>query len=328
MFGLYDVVNSQYILSRVSAEDIFRFYGLDPSLNGKFSSPFRRDSDPSASFFYYGNVCLLKDFGSGKTYNCITFVAALFQISFAGALNKIASDMKLAQVPQNREYKPLAPGEKPIKRNKEFQVLARPFQADDYAFWKSFGIHKQQLIKFRVFAVKKAWCEDKPVYNWRLNDPCYAYVSDSDYKLYFPSEERKISKRPRFMGALGKFQGYEQLPEKGDVLVLTKSYKDVMLFDRFDIPSLAMNSESAVLEQEDYDDLHSRFPLIVSLYDFDYAGIKGAAKLKRTYGIKAYFFTSGRFKTRDYQAKDLTDFYKLKGEAVVARLLETFKQSV
>jgi len=109
-------------------------------------------------------------------------------------------------------------------------------------------------------------------------------------------------------------QGYDQLPEKGTLLIVTKSLKDVMLFYEFGIPAIAPASESVILSVEQHKELSQRFTKIVTLYDFDLTGVRSANKMRKEFNLPALFLTNGRFGTVDYTAKDPTDLVKKKGK--------------
>jgi hypothetical protein len=98
--------------------------------------------------------------------------------------------------------------------------------------------------------------------------------------------------------------------------------KDVMVLDLFGVPAISMQSESTTPYPEIIDELRSRFDRIISLYDFDYAGVVNALKLKRLYGISPCFLTNGRFGTRDYGAKDISDYIREVGLERTGLLLQ------
>jgi len=326
MYGLYDTVDKDYILSRVTPEEVFTFYGFAPKEGKKYRSPFRKDSVPSLSFHLHsdGELCI-KDFGNGYYGDFVSFVSKLYNITYGKAVQKIAHDMNLAQLPASEATK--VTGKEAFRRPSSgavFGVVPRAFSESEYSYWRQFGIGVAQLKKFRIFVIDKLWINNRCYYTYKQNDPAFAYkFENSEYKIYFPLRDDN-----RFLGNFKGLQGHSLLPEQGDFLCITKSYKDVMLFDRLGVPSVAPSAEMNYIPDEIIEDYKKRFGFVCSLYDFDYAGIVGANRLKKRHHIPAYFFTTGRFGTIPFKQKDLSDFYKHNGPERTEFIINTFKQSV
>ena len=79
--------------------------------------------------------------------------------------------------------------------------------------------------------------------------------------------------------------------------------KDVMCLHEFGFNALAPNSENIIITKAQYNRLDVRFTNKFCLFDNDLAGVKGAKKYKREFGIKCIFIK------RKY-AKDMSDLYK------------------
>lgn len=328
-YELYDTVDKEYILQRVSPEQVFSFYGYPPKIGRKYKSPFRKEDNASLAFHTHsstGELCI-KDFGNNFYGDFVQFVGKLFDLGFGEAVNKIAKDMNLATVPPTSAVRRIETYRKEKSpTGTKLYVKPRPFTQRDYNYWQQYGILREQLIKFKVFAVQELWINKLCRYTFKEDDPGYAYKFKDEYKIYFPF--RKGLDKDSFLGNFTGLQGYDLLPEKGEMLCITKSYKDVMLFDRFKIPAIAPSAETNYIPDEKIIELKSRFDFVCSLYDFDYAGVTGANRLKRQHKIPAYFFTDGRFKSIPFKSKDLTDFYKDTNHARVEHILTTFKQSL
>lgn len=108
-------------------------------------------------------------------------------------------------------------------------------------------------------------------------------------------------------------EGLEQLPEEGDLLIITKALKEVMFFKHhFDISSIS-HHESYMIEQSIINDLKKRFTTIVTYFDNDETGIKIGNKYKEEYAIQPHLFR---------WAKNITDGYEIDKDLT----LNTFKQ--
>jgi DNA primase len=110
-------------------------------------------------------------------------------------------------------------------------------------------------------------------------------------------------------------QGAKQLPEGGDLLVITKSMKDVMCLYSLGITALAPNSENLFLTQNQYDKLKKRFKTIILFYDNDLPGIHNMNKFRKQFDIKCIWIP------RKYGAKDISDFYKMYGREKTIELV-------
>ena len=99
-------------------------------------------------------------------------------------------------------------------------------------------------------------------------------------------------------------QGWEQLPESGDLLIITKSYKDVMLLYEYNIPAIAPNGEYVIISEEVINSLKKRFKNIFILFDNDLAGVKNSHKYKKAYNDIPIIFLKRKY------SKDISDFYK------------------
>jgi DNA primase len=155
------------------------------------------------------------------------------------------------------------------------------------------------------------WLNGTIIYKYRDTDPAYSYYFGNGlYKIYFPFRKEK-----RFITNTnsGILQGFDQLPETYDFLIITKALKDVMCLNSLGVPAVAPQAEGNIIPKELIQLLKPRFNNIYSLLDFDYAGIKSANRLRREENIEALFLTNGRFNTLNYGAKDPAEYLKING---------------
>ena len=127
---------------------------------------------------------------------------------------------------------------------------------------------------------------------------------EEKWKIYFP-----LKKEYRFLNNLSKkvLQGYHQLPKTGDLLVITKSMKDVVAMYGFGIAAVSPNSETLFIEDKKLEEFKQRFKHILVLYDNDRAGLFNMAKIRKIHPELNYFYLPW------YLAKDFTDSIKLVG---------------
>src|SRR5690606_31887571 len=121
------------------------------------------------------------------------------------------------------------------KEAKIIQVKRQPWTEKDKEYWRSFYLNGRILKKYNVASCEKVWLNDDIIYSYNSNDPAFVYYfGQGDYKIYFPNK-----KEYRFIGNTTHMKGLEQLQEKGEILIITKSLKDVMVLDIFNIPAVA-----------------------------------------------------------------------------------------
>ena len=60
---------------------------------------------------------------------------------------------------------------------------------------------------------------------------------------------------------------------------------------------------------------------IFVLLDFDLTGIRMANKIRKEYPVVVLFLTNGRFGTKDYGAKDISDYIKIHGRYKAHQLI-------
>jgi len=100
-------------------------------------------------------------------------------------------------------------------------------------------------------------------------------------------------------------QGAKQLPKEGELVVITKSLKDVMSLYEFGITAIAPNSENLFLTENQYIKLSNKFKEIYLLYDRDLPGVKAANKIRKQFkNIQVLLMP---------KVKDFTDYVKKYG---------------
>jgi hypothetical protein len=327
MYGSRRYASAAALSKKYSDEQIFSFYlGKSIEYGVQMLSPFRQEKKPSCHFFKDRNGrSLFVDFGEDKSFSPIDYVMRLYHLNYSEAVNRIWADMSKAKVPERvdlGEESEAIP--KSYSSRKSIAVLSMDMTEVDLAFWAEFGVSSETLEFFNIFRVEMAWLDERLIYRYSASDPCYAYLLGRyKYKLYYPLRGLVSGDtRPRFItNAPEVIQGYAQLPESGKLLVITKSMKDAALLKEYGIPAIAPQAEGYEIPPEVMIELKLRFYHVISLYDFDLAGVRGAQYFRKTYQVPAFFLTNGRFNSKNYSAKDLTDFRKRLGEEATKALI-------
>lgn len=323
----YSNIKREDILAKVSEEMIFEHYGV-PIKKGLFCSKLRNDNHPTVSLYRSRNGSLLyKDFGSDFCGDCFVFVAALFKVSYQEALKIIANDFniinnsKLQVHPAEIKYTGTKFSE---SKETEIQVEIRDFKDYELRWWARYGITEKTLKKFNVFSCKNIWLNSNVFHYEKDNQLVFGYYGGirsniERWRIYYPRQ--KVYK---FIGNWKSImlQGAHQLPKQGgDYLVITKSLKDVMVLYELGIPAIAPCSEHIFMTDKQYEKLCDKFNHIICCYDNDLPGIQGLNKIHKSHPeLKVCFIP------RKYNAKDISDFYKLYGKDKTLELINKAKE--
>lgn len=304
-------LSTHYILSKVSEEDIFEKYVCRVEYDQLIRNPMRKDNDPTARFYINSkNRLIFHDFNGFFHGDCFAAVQKIYNLGFTETLYKIAGDFKILD--NNTKYKRVNNNiERKQKTPSKISIKIQEWTETDKKYWKSYYLNSKILDKYKVFSVSKVWLNDNLNYTYQDSDPAYAYYfGNGFYKIYFPfrNEYRFLTNCNNYI-----IQGYEQLPEKYDFLIITKSLKDVLVADLLNIPSIAPQAESNSLPEDIINILKKRFPIILSNYDFDYTGIKFANKVRKTFNIQPVFLTNGKLGTIDFGSKDIAEYIQKNG---------------
>ena len=174
----------------------------------------------------------------------------------------------------------------------------------DKNFWKSFGIKKSTLERFNVFPVSHVFYNGNAVKSAKY---AYVYAEQKDdeltYKIYQPFEDKL--KKWINNANYSVHQGYTQLPKSGELLIITKSLKDVMsLHDIIGVPAIGLQSESVMMKDSVMNEYKSRFKKVVCLFDNDDAGMKLSKEFSKRYNVPHFFVLPIK------NSKDFSDFVK------------------
>lgn len=336
MYGINPPLTRDFILSKITEEDIFTKYLCPVDMKHKVCSPLRTDRTPTCDFMYGRNGSLLFVDRSGHFFgDCFEVVKYRFNCGFFQALQIIAKDFNLFNNGntniRNIDRSNSQNSEGSNKRQKEKSIISVKRQLwtlRDVDYWKSFHLNSKILNKYEVSSCQIVWLNNEINYIYSEKDPAYVYhFGNGEYKIYFPFRENY-----RFLMNTVAVQGLSQLPEKGTHLIITKSLKDIMVFNLLGIPAIAPQAESIMIESELMDDLKKRFDVIYTMFDFDKTGCRTAFKMWRTYGIPYLFLTDGKYKgqkTVDYKAKDMSDYIRTYGlEATKELIINTYNKII
>ena len=236
-------------------------------------------------------------------------------------LDILKKEGKITEETYKTEVKP-----KPIVKTKNLQlgIKQRKWKAYDYAYWLQFGIDSETLKKYHVVPIEYFFINISP---FKADKHAYAFIERKDgketYKIYQP-----YSKRFKWLNNhdASIWQGWDQLPDKGPKLIITKSLKDVMsIVSVTGIPAVSLQSETTMPKEHIIDELASRFERIWVLYDNDFDKDVNIGR-KQGQKIADEFYLMQIEIPVLYSSKDFSDLVKNENQEIAKLTLEHIMQ--
>lgn len=304
-------ITLDWILSRVSEYDIYAAYIGNFKVGMIYNSPLRKDKTPSFGCFYSRKTkqLLFKDHGTGQCGNIIKFIELYTGITnYSDILKDIVERLKITNDTQLVSSKQYIPSTETV-----IGVVRQEFTETDINYWKQFNITVETLRKFGVSSIKYYLCNGIVKSIYKEDNPMYAYKVYNHFKIYKPLADKYTKWRNNLTEL--DIQGFKQLPKTGDILIITKSMKDVMCLYEMGIPAISPSSESTFMPDKILEQLKKRFKRIIILFDRDEAGVKYLRKISLKTGLE------GMLVHKKFKAKDISDAIKANGFEKVKKWL-------
>lgn len=285
------------LLKRVSEYDIYAHYMGEFKLGNVYNSPIRKDKNPSFSVFVSrkSGKLLYRDFATGDSGDVINFVSAITGVTnFNDILIRISEDLQL----KTKKYAKRTMNYT-SEKNTNIGVVRQVFTEKDKKYWKQYNISMATLNKYNVSSIKYYLCNGEVKGIYSEDNPMFAYKVYDKFKIYRPLANKYAKWRTNLSDA--DIQGYEQLPKTGDLLIITKSLKDVMVLYEMGISAIAASSESTFIPDIALEALSKRFKTILVCYDRDVPGVQSVRKIKRKTGLNSFLVH------KKFKAKDISD---------------------
>lgn len=301
-------ITKEEILERIPQESIFEHYlSITPKPGVLYRSTLRDDKNPTCSFKWIRGKLLFRDWAEDKPMDCFSVVQRVCKCNFYQAVNTIAKDFKLRNGKSHKlaDYKSIFK-RKPEKHTEKSSIRAKrqEFTNVDLEYLYLHGISSRTWRFFAVSSVSDVWVNGKHIYHYKDSDPAFVYhFGKYEYKIYFYKRDKM-----RFVCNTNAIQGYHQLPSRGEILIMTKSLKDVAVLREAGYYAVAPQSENTPFPGLYMGHLRTKWKYLYTLYDFDRTGVKAAKRDRKLYGAYPLFLTNGRFRTKNYQAKDPAEF--------------------
>lgn len=220
-----------------------------------------------------------------------------------------------------------------IKQSKPIiELVTRGWTKQDRDIWTKWKIGINWLDTHFVVPIDQYYinrfCQPEPKYTYRNNDPAYGYILGLDQngiyniEIYHPLRDRSKGE-VKFITNTSCIAGLLSLNKDNyDIIIITKSYKDNLAISNWikryplrgkwaqsEIGVINVSSESYNLKQNEYEYLKSKLKtdgLLISFYDYDLTGVRGAKKLYKKYNIPYILIPNGKG-LDNYGAKDFSD---------------------
>lgn len=298
------------ILSLVSEQEIIEaFLGYKINFREPILSPFREERSPSFTFKKIGDKVIFRDWGNGLYGDAFTLVQKLHgSCSFNEVLYLINQKLNLQltdiAIDIDRNPKSVMKESQQERSFKAISIDKQIYTLTDYKYWKQFGIPLSLLQQYKVVSCRNAWCDGILIATYTSLNPVYAYIfKDQDvlrYKIYRPFAEKKYK---WFCNITPNcIEGYDNLDWHGDVVILTKSMKDVMSLRILGYNAFSLHGESNEYPNDLHEKILKRFNHVIIFYDNDSAGIYNSRRISSLYNLKQIQIPL------KFEVKDISDF--------------------
>lgn len=321
--SLKPTITKDFILSKVNQESIMQHYtGQDVNSKKLFTSVLRTDNHITVGYYKSrSGILYMHDFATNEHLDCWNVVMKLFNCSYYQALDIIAKDFGLIEGNHQISTFKVIPEIKETESAK-IQVQIKDYTQEELDWWLQFGINKKLLKKYHVYSIQHVFLNGELKFTSSPKCPIYGYYFGKDkngedkFKIYFPFKQDY-----RFIGNLTQkiLQGYKQLRDSSDLLIINKSMKDTMACRALGFDSISPNSETTFPNEKQIEEFKKRFKHILVIFDNDKPGLHNLWLIRKKYPELNYFWIP-----KELGAKDLTDLIKLVGLDKVKELVNQF----
>ena len=312
-------LNRDTLLERVSMNEILNYYLPGKGNKYKLLCPFHKDTRPSL------HVNLYK--GTFKCYSCdkggdgIQYIIERYKVNFRDSLNIIANDFNLLDLKHDRKPSLEFLGISKQQQLCEIKIKTRSFNKQDVLYWDQFNISIDLCKRYNIYPITHYWLNDR-IFDVK-KQLAYAYLVNGKFKIYKP-----YATEYKWFSSLLRTDvfGLEQLNYSRRNLIITKSLKDVVCLESFNVSSIAPQAESIILPESLMLDLKSKFENIYTLFDYDNSGIHLSWQMRKLYNTKPLFFTDKLWNRKGgYKgSKDVSEF-TVKNKEELIKLLKLIK---
>jgi len=307
------IITKDFILKNLDDSYIFTYYFGSFKLGRAYNSFFDKGDQKPSTMFYLasnGRITYL-DFRTGEKLDCFSFVQKLFGYTFKEALERIAADFGLIDSNTIKVSKKVLEEASKLDKEEKGQCLIQ-FEPDIWTrenlkFWRRGEITEEELVKERVYPIKKLYLNHQEIFN-SLGIDRYAYPEEygdkqMGVKVYSPEDKQMkwLSSLPLQIPF-----GLNDLPYADNKIIIQKSKKDKLISQKFFTDVIATQNESeAALSDEVQTMIHRRYSHAIIIWDNDPTGVENCTK----FNIKGFdYFNIPKIEYTKYGIKDCFDY--------------------
>jgi len=325
------MITTYTILSLIDEISIMeRYLGIKVALKKQYKNPFREDKNPGCYFYYNkSNRLIFRDTShidlSGDCFMMCAIANKLdLNSSFLQEVIQIIDhDFNLCLMPKtfNDKYLPYSTQISQkfiVKKDKRTQLINecynkfKPFHLD---YWYKYNITTEILSKFNVRPIFRAFIGKIIWYGKFKKDPLFEYLiskKTKEIQIYRPYAYNKKDKF-RTNAKNSPLMGLEQLPNHVNTLIITSSYKDVMVYDSLGLSAICPIGEQTLISDDKINMLQTIADNIIINYDNDKTGKIAAHKLHNRFPEFSIFITP--------IYKDISDYIYNEGKSNTMELI-------
>jgi hypothetical protein len=324
---VFEQLNFETILSKISEYDIFRWYMPNKKweINRTTYSPFRNESRPSFTIYSKDGRLFYLDF-SDPHYRggCFDFVKQLFNVGNNECLEMIDRDFNLGIRVKKRDDLPshveiVSKYKQPEKLEKKYshiQVIARKFTNEELEYWNQYHQDIEDLKQNNVYSIKSLYLNRRAVH-LKETELRFGYFYDGHWKIYRPFN-KDFKWFPNNV-PISAMDGKDNLDET-KMAFINKSKKDYMVMKKIYPHSCAVQNEGVACFSEDNIDFlkHNSSSQILS-FDSDVPGVKNSKMVTEMFNfdycnVPRYYLQEG--------IKDWADLAKKYGMQIIEHYLK------
>lgn len=294
----------------LSDYDIYAYYMGKFQIGRLYNSPLRTtDENPSFAVFPARSGDLLfKDHGSGQSGNVITFVKLMENTD---DIDKVVR--KLAKIIKTTNPSKSAVQTYNTHTGGHIGIVRQDWTDTDIEYWSKFHISLDTLKLYDVFSIKYFLYNNIVKGTYNEKSPMYAYKVGDRFKIYRPLASKYTKWRTNLSN--DDIQGLKQLDTMKDVLIITKSLKDVMVLYEMGYAAISPSSETTFIPERILPYITKDFKKVYILFDRDKTGMKRAREFSKKYNMEAFFIN------KKFKSKDISDAVMLNGFETVKNWL-------
>jgi hypothetical protein len=267
------------ILERVDEYTLYCSYlGFEPLIGATYPSPLRSGTpgsnpDTEASFGIFerkygkgAHEFLWKDQGLGIHGDIFDLVQKLCLLDTRRlALLQVLVDTGMA--PGTPSKVVINATEKKYAGYASIEIESRAFNTRELNYWDRINVSKPLLQRYYTKAFDRYWLYPEQQFPKKPRGIGFAYQIWDKYQLYLPWDGKGKKFRTDWTEAC--VPGFLQLEYNTDLLVITKSMKDIMCLRSFGYEAIAPRGENILLPPECISFMKKRYPRILILFDND-----------------------------------------------------------